>query len=154
MGRRLPRPGSRRRKENGESVHPHTFSQSFERLLAQAGLRTIRLHDLRHTHASLALKTGVPVKAVSERLGHESPAFTLKRTRTCCPECGPRRQGRSQHSSPRKPRLMLRELAGVRPIRPDSMGTYVRNLRVDREPVCVPTTRNQCNPGGQLTSQP
>ena len=47
-------------------------------LLAKAGLRTIRLHDLRHTHATLALKAGVPVKVISERLGHESPAFTLK----------------------------------------------------------------------------
>ena len=65
-------------KENGEPIHPHTFSQSFERIIANAGLRRIRLHDLRHTHASLALKAGVPVKVVSERLGHESPAFTLK----------------------------------------------------------------------------
>ena len=37
-----------------------------------------RIHDLRHTHATLALKAGVPVKVVSERLGHESPAFRLK----------------------------------------------------------------------------
>jgi integrase len=65
-------------KENGEPIHPHTFSQSFERIIANAGLRKIRLHDLRHTHASLALKAGVPVKVISERLGHESPAFTLK----------------------------------------------------------------------------
>jgi integrase len=65
-------------KENGEPIHPHTFSQSFERIIAKAGLRRIRLHDLRHTHASLALKAGVPVKVISERLGHESPAFTLK----------------------------------------------------------------------------
>ena len=65
-------------KENGEPIHPHTFSQSFERIIQRAGLRVIRLHDLRHTHASLALKAGVPVKVVSERLGHESPAFTLK----------------------------------------------------------------------------
>ncbi len=65
-------------KENGEPIHPHTFSQSFERLVKNAGLRPIRLHDLRHTHASLALKVGVPVKVVSERLGHASPAFTLK----------------------------------------------------------------------------
>lgn len=65
-------------KENGEPIHPHTFSQSFERIVANAGLRRIRLHDLRHTHASLALKAGVPVKVISERLGHESPAFTLK----------------------------------------------------------------------------
>jgi integrase len=65
-------------KENGEPIHPHTFSQSFERIIQRAGLRAIRLHDLRHTHASLALKAGVPVKVVSERLGHDSPAFTLK----------------------------------------------------------------------------
>ena len=40
-------------------------------------LRTIRLHDLRHTHATILLKAGVPVKVVSERLGHSSPAFTM-----------------------------------------------------------------------------
>ena len=65
-------------KENGEAIHPHTFSQTFERIIGLAGLRRIRLHDLRHTHASLALKAGVPIKVISERLGHESPAFTLK----------------------------------------------------------------------------
>jgi integrase len=65
-------------KENGEPIHPHTFSQSFERVILKAELRRIRLHDLRHTHATLALMAGVPVKVISERLGHESPAFTLK----------------------------------------------------------------------------
>jgi integrase len=65
-------------KENGTPIHPHSFSQSFKRLIKRAGIRTIRLHDLRHTHATLALQAGVPVKVISERLGHESPAFTLK----------------------------------------------------------------------------
>lgn len=65
-------------KENGEPIHPHAFSQCFERLIEKHQLRRIRLHDLRHTHATLALKAGVPVKVISERLGHESPAFTLK----------------------------------------------------------------------------
>lgn len=65
-------------KENGEPIHPDSFSQAFERMVRKAGLRRIRLHDLRHTHATLAVKAGVPVKVVSERLGHESPAFTLK----------------------------------------------------------------------------
>ena len=37
----------------------------------------IRLHDLRHTHASVLLSSGVPVKVVSERLGHASPSITL-----------------------------------------------------------------------------
>ncbi len=65
-------------KESGQPVHPQSFSQAFERLVKQARLRRIRLHDLRHTHATIAIKAGVPVKVVSERLGHESPAFTLK----------------------------------------------------------------------------
>ncbi|MFN2486440.1 MAG: tyrosine-type recombinase/integrase, partial [Acidimicrobiia bacterium] len=36
----------------------------------------IRLHDLRHTWATLALQQGVPLKVVSERLGHSSIAIT------------------------------------------------------------------------------
>ena len=65
-------------RENGEPIHPHGFSQAFGRLVHNAGLERIRLHDLRHTHATLAVKAGVPVKVISERLGHESPAFTLR----------------------------------------------------------------------------
>ena len=37
----------------------------------------MRLHDLRHTHATLMLKAGVHPKIVSERLGHSTVAFTL-----------------------------------------------------------------------------
>lgn len=47
------------------------------RLVDKSTLPRIRLHDLRHTHASILLKAGVPVKVVSERLGHSSPAFTM-----------------------------------------------------------------------------
>jgi integrase len=42
-----------------------------------SGLPRIRLHDLRHTHATLALEAGVNPKIVSERLGHSTVAFTL-----------------------------------------------------------------------------
>ncbi len=38
----------------------------------------IRFHDLRHTHATLLIKEGVPVKVVSERLGHATTAFTIE----------------------------------------------------------------------------
>lgn len=65
-------------REDGSPIHPHSLSQAFERLVRNSGLRKIRLHDLRHTHATIAVRAGVPVKVVSERLGHESPAFTLK----------------------------------------------------------------------------
>lgn len=64
--------------EDGTPLHPDTFSQSFERAIAKTDLPRIRLHDLRHSHAAIALRAGVPVKIVSERLGHESPAFTMK----------------------------------------------------------------------------
>ncbi len=65
-------------KENGGPIHPQTLSQAFERLVDQSDLPRIRLHGLRHTHATIALRAGVPPKVISERLGHESPAFTLK----------------------------------------------------------------------------
>src|SRR5436305_92726 len=45
-------------------------TQAFERIARRAGVRIIRLHDVRHTHASLLIAAGVPVKVVSERLGH------------------------------------------------------------------------------------
>ena len=65
-------------KENGEPLHPQTFTQAFDRLVAKTDLPRIRLHDLRHTHATIALSAGIPPKVISERLGHENPAFTLK----------------------------------------------------------------------------
>jgi integrase len=64
--------------ENGRPLHPQSFSQAFGKAVERAGLRKVRLHDLRHTHATIAVKAGVPVKVISERLGHESPGFTLK----------------------------------------------------------------------------
>jgi integrase len=66
------------RRKDGSPVHPDLFSQAFEKLVRGSGLPRIRLHDLRHTHATIALRAGVPVKVISERLGHEDPAFTMK----------------------------------------------------------------------------
>ncbi len=63
---------------DGGPVHPHSISQVFERVARNAGLPVIRFHDLRHTHATLLIKEGVPVKVVSERLGHATTAFTIE----------------------------------------------------------------------------
>ncbi|GBE22693.1 tyrosine recombinase XerC [bacterium BMS3Bbin01] len=60
----------------GKPIHPHSISQTFNRIVKRAEVPRIRLHDLRHTHGTL-LKAGVPVKVVSERLGHGNPAFTI-----------------------------------------------------------------------------
>ncbi len=62
---------------DGGPIHPDLFSQMWRRLMEKSDVRHIRLHDLRHTHASILPKAGVPVKVVSERLGHSSPAFTM-----------------------------------------------------------------------------
>ncbi len=64
-------------RADGDPIHPDLFSQTFDRAVAKSGLPEITLHDLRHTHATLLLKAGVPVKVVSERLGHSNPAFTM-----------------------------------------------------------------------------
>jgi len=66
------------RREDGTGIHPDRFSQRFDALVAKSSVRRIVLHDLRHTHATLLLKAGVPVKVVSERLGHADPAFTMR----------------------------------------------------------------------------
>jgi integrase len=50
---------------------------AFRRLLAEAGLPTLRLHDLRHTMATLMLAQGEHPKIVSERLGHATVGITL-----------------------------------------------------------------------------
>jgi integrase len=61
----------------GTPTHPDRFTQIFNKLVARAGVSRRRLHDLRHTHATLLLKAGVPIKVVSERLGHATPGFTM-----------------------------------------------------------------------------
>lgn len=61
----------------GGPLRPTRLSSRFERRLQAAGLRKIRFHDLRHTHATHALQVGVHPKIVSERLGHSSIAITL-----------------------------------------------------------------------------
>lgn len=58
-------------------LSPIDISKRFVRLSKAGGLRRIRLHDLRHTHATLALQAGIHPKIVSERLGHSSIAITL-----------------------------------------------------------------------------
>lgn len=58
-------------------MHPDFFSQTFDRTVRRFGLRRIRLHDLRHTYATMALRAGVDAKTVSARLGHSTVGFTL-----------------------------------------------------------------------------
>jgi integrase len=62
---------------NGAALDPESVSRYFRQAVKQSMLPPIRLHDLRHTHATLALQAGVHPKVVSERLGHATVSITL-----------------------------------------------------------------------------
>ena len=63
--------------EVGNSLHPDSVSRQFQQAVNRSGLPRIRLHDLRHSYATVALKAGVHPKVVSERLGHATVGVTL-----------------------------------------------------------------------------
>ena len=62
---------------DGTLLDPSTVSHTFNKIIRRVGLPHIRLHDLRHTHATLLLQAGVHPKVVQERLGHSSIRVTL-----------------------------------------------------------------------------
>jgi integrase len=65
--------------ESGRPVYPHVIRGVFKQALLRTGLiSTIRLYDLRHTSATLLLKSGEHIKVVSERLGHSAVSITLE----------------------------------------------------------------------------
>jgi integrase len=65
-------------RPDGSPIPPHSVSKTFLRLAREAELPRIRLHDLRHSYATLALRAGVHPKVVSERLGHSTITLTLQ----------------------------------------------------------------------------
>ena len=62
---------------DGRGWHPDVITRAFARLVERSGLPRIRLHDLRHSHATHLLAAGTNIRVTSERLGHASVAFTL-----------------------------------------------------------------------------
>ncbi|MET8980851.1 tyrosine-type recombinase/integrase [Streptomyces sp. NPDC004539] len=63
-------------EEDGTWLHPGKVSDLFARLVEEAGLPPVRLHDLRHLAATLALLAGIDIRVVSEMLGHSETAVT------------------------------------------------------------------------------
>ena len=62
---------------DGRPIQPLAFTRRFQAAAKRAGLPVPRLHDGRHTAATLALQNGVPIHVVSGRLGHEKVSTTL-----------------------------------------------------------------------------
>jgi integrase len=64
-------------REDGGGLDPDGISIAFRRLCTLAEVRIIRLHDVRHSHATLMLAGGVPVEVISKRLGHSRISTTM-----------------------------------------------------------------------------
>jgi integrase len=62
---------------NGSALDPESISRYWRQAVKKSMLPPIRLHDLRHTHATLALQAGIHPKVVSERFGHATVSITL-----------------------------------------------------------------------------
>ena len=63
-------------RPDGSIWKPESFTEEYFRFARKIGVK-VRFHDLRHSHASQLLRAGVPVKVVSERLGHSTVGITL-----------------------------------------------------------------------------
>ena len=63
--------------DEGGLLDPDSFTAHFRKLIRKAGLRTIRLHDLRHSHASHLIALGKSALFVQHRLGHSDITVTL-----------------------------------------------------------------------------
>lgn len=64
-------------REDGSPWHPDRISKLFDQAVKAAPVPRIRLHDLRHSWATLALRAGVHPKVVQERLGHKNISITM-----------------------------------------------------------------------------
>jgi integrase len=62
----------------GERLRADAAYAHWMRLRADAGLPAMRIHDLRHGHASLLLARGTPMRLIADQLGHANPALTAR----------------------------------------------------------------------------
>ncbi|MGH3854103.1 MAG: tyrosine-type recombinase/integrase [Pseudonocardiaceae bacterium] len=63
---------------DGRPLHADTITRRFNRLVDLVGVRRIRLHDIRHTYATLSLDSGVTPKILSDRIGHSDMSVTFQ----------------------------------------------------------------------------
>lgn len=63
--------------ETGTPLNPDNLTRLRKQLMKDAKVPQMRLHDLRHLHASMAIRSGVDPKVLADRLGHARASFTL-----------------------------------------------------------------------------
>jgi integrase len=59
-------------RNDGSMMTPNALSSGYCRVVKKAGIKNTSIHKLRHTHATVLMDAGVPLKVISERLGHAS----------------------------------------------------------------------------------
>ncbi|NHM33000.1 site-specific integrase [Neobacillus terrae] len=64
--------------ELGKVQDPRNLLRTMKRLISISGVTSIRFHDIRHTHASILISSGIDVVKISARLGHANPKITLE----------------------------------------------------------------------------
>jgi integrase len=123
-------------RENGAELHPEYVTRHFERLYQQAGLPPIRLHDLRHGAATLALAGGADMKTVSEMLGHSTIVLTADTYTSVLPEVARRAAESAAAIVPRNHRPNADPAAPISHPSPEAEGpdtdTSSANLQVTR----------------------
>jgi integrase len=62
---------------NGEPINPDTFTKKFIKFKRNNGFQNVRLHDLRHTVATILINEGLDIVSVAHMLGHSTPNTTL-----------------------------------------------------------------------------
>jgi len=65
--------------EVGGQLTPMVLTHAWNRMQEAAGVPHVRMHDLRHLHASLLVRKGLDPRTIADRIGHAAPAFTLRR---------------------------------------------------------------------------
>jgi integrase len=93
------------RSRTDSPLKQRNVKREFRRLLEATGIRPIRLYDLRHTAATLAVAAGVSVKVISDQLGHASISFTLERYSDVLPSI-------QDEAAAKVERMLLRSLFG------------------------------------------
>ena len=100
--------------------HPHDVDvacQRFDSAVTRAGVKRIRFHDLRHTHATLLVRAGAHLKVVQERLGQASISITSDRYSHLRPGHAGRGRGQDRRRGGRELRYPIPEAAsGLQPL--------------------------------------
>jgi len=91
--------------EEGRPLHPDTITARFNRLVDHADVPHIRLHDVRHTYATLAMDLGIDPKMLSDRIGHANTSVTLPDLHPPLGRARPRHGAKPRRDHPSRHRI-------------------------------------------------